>query len=171
MANYRHNRMNQRGFSLVELVIVVVIMGIIAAIAIPRLSRGARTAGASALKGDLAALRNAIELYAAEHDGKYPDTNIVNQLTQFSNAVGTSFSPTKDVAGGNIYGPYLKEIPPLPVGTKKGTTGIHVASLGTDTPPQGGTSDGWWYNTISQSIRANLPDTDVDDDGEKYNTF
>ncbi len=159
------------GFSLVELVIVVVIMGIIAAIAIPRLSRGARTAGASALRGDLATLRNAIELYAAEHDGNYPDANIVDQLTKYSNLVGDTFSTTKDSSTGVVYGPYLKEFPPMPVGTKKEATSVHVATLGTDTPPQGAATDGWWYNTATLEIRANLPTTDVDDDGVAYNTF
>ena len=55
------------GFSLIELVTVVLIIVLIAAVAIPRLIRGSRTAGAAALKRDLAALRTAIELYAAEH--------------------------------------------------------------------------------------------------------
>ena len=159
---------HHRGFSLIELVIVVVIMGVIAAIAIPRLSRGARTAGGSALKGDLAALRNAIELYAAEHDGKYPTaTNIVNQLTQFSNLAGTAFDTSKDIANGEIYGPYLKEIPPLPVGANKGDATIDVASIA----PTGVTSNGWWYNATTQAIRANLPATDKDDDDVAYNTY
>ena len=59
-------------FSLVELVIVIVIIGIIAAIAVPRISRGAKGATDSALKGDLTALRSAIDLYAAEHGGSFP---------------------------------------------------------------------------------------------------
>src|SRR5690606_32356582 len=61
-----------RAFSLIELVIVVVILGIIAAIAAPRMSRGSKGAIDSALKSDLAVLRNAIELYQIEHDGLYP---------------------------------------------------------------------------------------------------
>src|SRR5919112_1210242 len=62
----------RRGFSLIELVIVVVIIGIIAAIAIPRMSRGTAGAADSALSGNLNVLRNAIELYATEHGGKFP---------------------------------------------------------------------------------------------------
>ena len=59
--------MRTRGFSLVELVIVIVIIGIIAAIAVPLISRGAKGASDSAVRGDLAALRAAIDLFAAEH--------------------------------------------------------------------------------------------------------
>ncbi len=160
--NHRH------AFSLVELVIVIVIMGIIAAIAIPRLSRGARTAGGSALKGDLAALRNAIELYAAEHDGNYPGATIANQLTQFSNITGATTSATKNSGTGVVYGPYLKEFPPLPVGTHKGSAAVEVVTTGN---PPGATTNGWWYNSATQVIRANLPNTDVDDDGTAYNTY
>ena len=117
MVAAKRNR-NSRGFSLIELVIVVVIMGVIAAIAIPRLSRGARTAGGSALKSNLAALRNSIELYAAEHDGNYPGATIAAQLTQYSNFTGGTTSVTKTAT--EVYGPYLKDIPPQPVGTNKG---------------------------------------------------
>ncbi len=167
----QNHRTRRLAFSLVELVIVIVIMGVIAAIAIPRLSRGARTAGGSALRSDLSVLRNSIELYAAEHDGKYPDANIVNQLTQFSNATGASFSATKNSGSGIVFGPYLKEIPPQPVGAKKGERGIHVTTVAADVPPQGAATDGWWFNTATLELRANLVGTDVDDDGTAYNTY
>src|SRR5689334_14471462 len=82
------NRTNRHrchgGFSLIELVIVVVIIGIIAAIAIPRLSRGSAGAADSALSGNLAVLRNAVDLYATEHGGTYPAVaTFDSQLTQF----------------------------------------------------------------------------------------
>jgi prepilin-type N-terminal cleavage/methylation domain-containing protein len=163
------NNRRPNGFSLVELVIVVVIMGIIAAVAIPRLSRGARTAGSSALKSNLSVLRNAVEMYAAEHDGKYPDAGIINQLTQFSNATGATTSATKTAT--EVYGPYIKEFPPLPVGSKKDATAIHVTTTAADVPPQGLATDGWWYNTVTQTLRANIPDADVDDDTKKYNSY
>src|SRR5437764_14637069 len=84
-----------RGFSLIELVIVVVIIGIIAAIAIPRLSRGSAGAADAALSGNLAVLRNAIDLYATEHGGSYPAlATITTQLTQYTDATGTT-SATK----------------------------------------------------------------------------
>src|SRR5688572_30235377 len=75
------------GFSLIELVIVVVIIGIIAAIAIPRLSRGSAGAADSALSGNLAVLRNAVDLYATEHGGTFPKlAQFSNQLTQYTDA-------------------------------------------------------------------------------------
>ena len=106
----RHHR---RAFSLIELVIVVVIIGVIAAIAIPRLSRGAEGAGESALKGNLAVMRNAIDLYVTEHVGSYPKlATFKDQMTLYCNASGA----TSVAKGGTfIYGPYLRAIPPLSV--------------------------------------------------------
>jgi len=157
------------GFSLIELVIVIVIMGIISAIAIPRLSRGARTAGGSALKSNLATMRNAIEMYAAEHDGKYPGSKIKDQLTKYSNLTGSTTNATKTVT--EVYGPYLKEIPPMPVGSKKNATAVYVTTNAADVPPQGVATDGWWYNSTTLEIRGNLPAGDVDDDAKAYNGY
>ena len=149
-----------RGFSLLELVIVVVILGIIAAIAIPRMSRGSAGAADSALSSNLAVLRNAIDLYAAEHNGTYPDaTNIADQLTKYTDASG-DVSATKDTT--HIYGPYLRKIPPLPVGARKGGTLISTSD---------DTGVGWIYNATTGEIKANCTDTEVDATGKKYNTY
>jgi len=155
------SRKRQRsGFSLLELVIVVVIVGIIAAIAIPRMSRGAAGASDSALNGDLAVLRNAIDLYAAEHGGTYPAVaTIVAQLTTYTNAAGTT-NATKTTA--YIYGPYLRAVPALPVGAKKGSTGIAAAT---------GTGVGWIYTAALGTITANCTDTELDAAGTKYNAY
>lgn len=140
-----------RGFSLVELVIVVVIVGLLAAIAIPRFSRGAAGASDSALSGDLAVLRNAIEMYAAEHNGTYPLASAFEaQLTQFSALDGTT-SAAKDPAFP--FGPYLHAVPALKTGTAVGNNSV----LGVATIPtaQNGTDDGWLYIQTTGQIYAN----------------
>jgi prepilin-type N-terminal cleavage/methylation domain-containing protein len=156
----------QRGFSLLELVIVVVIIGIIAAIAIPRMSRGTAGAADSAVAGDLAVLRNAVDLFAAEHNGKFPTlANIEAQLTQYTDGSHlTAPVATKDAT--HIYGPYLRKVPPLPVGTNKGKTTF------TDTAPAATTADaGWYYNENTGEIRANCADAEVDEAGTQYNQY
>jgi len=156
---------NRSGFSLIELVIVVVIIGIIGAIAIPRLSRGSAGAADNALRGNLAVLRNAIELYAAEHDGKYPAAaTVVDQLTLYSDFSGNT-SATR--GGAFIYGPYLKSVPPLPVGAAKGRVGI-ATDAGKDA------TTGWIYEVDANGIgeiRANTTDLEMDVSGVKYNTY
>src|SRR2546422_6638416 len=84
------------GFSLIELVIVVVIIGIIAAIAIPRLSRGSAGAADSAVSGNLAVLRTAIDLYGTEHGGLYPSVaNFPNYMLNYTDVNSSTFSTSK----------------------------------------------------------------------------
>jgi general secretion pathway protein G len=143
-----------------ELVIVVVIIGIIAAIAIPRMSRGAAGASDSALCGNLAVLRNAIDLYAAEHNGTYPVlATLGDQLTKYSDAAGAT-ADTKDP--NHPYGPYVRAIPPLPVGADKGKTSF-VASYTA--------GNGWVYDAVNGKISANCADTEVDATNKKYNSY
>ena len=162
------HRKASRAFSLVELVIVVVILAIIGAIAIPRMSRGAKGASDSALISDLAVFRSAIDLYATEHGGDLPGLTVVTQLTQYSDINGGVLA-LKDAT--HIYGPYLRQIPPMPVGSKKGARDVFVTTVAADTPPGGAATDGWWYNSATGEIRANLPVGDVDESGKKYNTY
>ncbi len=147
------NPKRRSAFSLIELVIVVVIIGIVAAIAIPRLSRGSAGANESALKANLSALRNAIEMFATEHDGNWPDQDkIAEQLTQYSDAAGGT-NPTRDAT--HIYGPYIRKIPPLPIGPQKGQTAI--ADMPDPFNPGDAAVDdaGWLYNASTGEIRAN----------------
>jgi len=156
----RGNGYTRRGFSLLEVVIVVAIIAILAAIGIPRMSRGAKGASDSALTGDLATLRNAIDLYAAEHTGVFPTAASVNtQLTQYTNITG-GVAATKDTT--HIYGPYMRSIPPLPVGAKKGSKTIAAAD---------GNDVGWIYSATDGTIKANTTDAEVDEAGTKYNTY
>ena len=155
-----------RAFSLIELVIVIVILAVVAAIAIPRMMRGAQNAGAVALKGDLAVLRNAIELYCAEHEGRYPDdaTTLADQLTMYTKSDGTDPDSAFDVASGRVYGPYIRAIPPLPVGPKAGATGVQAA-------PPAGPDIGWIYVGSAGTIRAATKPELVDSDGVPYRDY
>jgi prepilin-type N-terminal cleavage/methylation domain-containing protein len=152
-----------RAFSLIELIIVVVIIGIIAAIAVPRLSRGSEGAADAALIGDLAVLRSALDLYETEHVGGLPTVaNFEAQMTTFTDINGND-NATK--MGAFIYGPYLRELPPLPVGSRKGNTAVKA------TPPDGLGNFGWAYNEGTGEIRANCGASETDDASKAYNTY
>lgn len=142
-----HPRTNRKAFSLIELVIVMIIMGVISAIAIPRMMKGAENADITGLQADLQVMRSAIEIYRYEHGGNFPsDTDVADQLTKITDAAGVV-----DPVGG--LGPYVVKIPPLKTGANKGATSIGAT---TDNPPtaQAGT-DGYLYNEASGSIWAN----------------
>ncbi len=160
-----HSGSRKRGFSLVELVIVVVIIGVIAAIAVPRISRGARGANESALRADLAALRNSIDVFAAEHGGTFPAVlTFEAQLTTFTDEAGNANATKTSVFK---FGPYLRALPGLPVaGT--GTTG---GALGdTAVAAADALNVGWLYTVASGTIVANTG-TSANEDSVLYNTY
>lgn len=108
-------------FSLIELVIVVVIVGVIAAIAVPRLTAASERVRLRQVEADAAALQRAADLYAAEHADRTPahrpdgtvDTDaqsLIRRLLRRTTDTG-SISPT------GLFGPYLKSWPknPFPV--------------------------------------------------------
>ncbi len=159
-------RQKRGAFSLVELVIVVVIIGVIAAIAVPRISRGARGAGDAALRASLAGLRNAIDMYAAEHGGTFPagldKAAIELQLTK-----KTDFSGTVLAAGE--FGPYLRTgLPTIPVGALKGQSDLTIVGAG-DPVADGLTA--WAYSTDTGTIIANTGALEVDENGVAYNSY
>jgi len=161
-----HIQSKKRAFSLVELVIVVVIIGVIAAIAVPRISRGARGANESALRADLAALRNAIDLFAAEHGGSFPLAGTFEtQLTTFSDDAGNTNATKTTVFK---YGPYLRAIPGLPVAGAGAITGGKLGDKTVAASDAAGV--GWIYTVSSGTIVANTG-TAAAEDGTLYNAF
>lgn len=124
-------RRSQAGFTLVELLIVVVILSILAGIVVPKLISPTEDAKSSALEGNLAIMNKAIEIYSLEHRGNYPGTiaaettwdNFVQQMTLPTNRAGNP---------GASYGPYLRTGIPLNpfTNTRTGTiyTGVAPAN-------------------------------------------
>jgi prepilin-type N-terminal cleavage/methylation domain-containing protein len=144
----------RRAFSLIELVIVVVIIGIIAAIAIPRMSRGATGAAESALKTDLAQMRQQIEMFQTENGGNYPTAAGLQQaLTGYSDGTGNTVAYAPARPAGFPYGPYMREIPKLPMGANKDLQTIAAAAAA---------GVAWVYDNTSHDIHGNTGNATYD---------
>ena len=117
------NLKDQEGFTLIEMLVVVIILGILAMIIVPQISVSTDDARLNSLQTNLNSLRSAIEVYAAQHANRYPATNsehdgttpaaddaaakaaFIAQLTQFTDINGR-VNGTKDAT--YKFGPYLK---------------------------------------------------------------
>jgi prepilin-type N-terminal cleavage/methylation domain-containing protein len=155
---------HRRAFSLTEVIFVCLIIGILTAIAIPRLSRSSAGAQDSALSSDLAILRTAIENYSSDHKGAFPPfANFAAAMTQYTDPAGNVSSTRTSTA---IYGPYIPAIPALPASSKKG--GAELASPGMNDRNSG--RYGWIYDETTGAIAPNTMN-EQDATGKLYASY
>ena len=150
-----HNR--RGGFTLIELMIVVAIIGILAAIAIPNFLRFQLKAKSSEGKTNLAAIRTAEESFFAEY-GRYvsaeqsPATIAQNQKTNFSHngGAGTGFDVVGWEPEGQVYFNYSSNSP----ATADEFTAAAVADIDADD-----TGQTWGYRKGDTAAKAHTKGT------------
>lgn len=152
----RRHEMKRGGFTLVEVLIVVVILGILAATVLPQFTRADSDAKETALMQNLQTLRSQIELYKFQHLSKYPADGTTNS-TVFRDSLVLSSDPdgTTGAIGAKPLGPYF--IGELPANPYNGLRTITVVL--TDPLPLADDSSGWIYSSASGRIKANIAGT------------
>lgn len=156
---------NSKGFTLVELLIVVIILAILAAIIVPQFSAATDDASQSAYDTNVANLRSAIDLYRQQHN-EYPGAVIsgggtcdsgapvvgaigeaafIAQLKNYTNGAGEACTGT----GPNFrYGPYLKDdIPDNPLGDPANNT-VTIVTTGILGLTSSNT-EGWRFDSVT----------------------
>lgn len=143
--------MQQRGFTLIELVVVILILGVLAAVASPKLLRTSSTATDAGLKQTLRVVRDAIEQYSTNNGGALPPST---SAANFRSALE----------------PYLRSgFPKCPVGP---TTGDAVKEIdvkfGTATSYDPPPTEAWYFNTDTGHFFVNFGSTTASDPAVTY---
>ncbi len=130
------------GFTLVEILIVVIILGILAAIVIPQFSDASTQARESSLRADLRSMRSQVELYSVQHNDNLPGadtgTTFVEAMTGTTNAAGSKT--------GADFGPYVLKIPTNPFSS--------LATVREGGAAAGAGTEGWRFDTVSGAFHA-----------------
>ena len=131
-----------QGFTLIELMIVVAIIGILSAIAIPKFADLIRKSNEGATKGNLGAIRSAVSIYYGELEGLFPIPSVSGESAT-SNTLGSILTMEN--------GKYLKEVPaavePPYHGTKQTAVTIDVSSANESAAP-----GEWGYKALNDGI-------------------
>ncbi len=152
------NMKAKKGFTLVEILIVVVILGILAAIVIPQFSSASTEARVSSVQSNLQAVRSQIQLYKIQHNDQYPGeggASFVEALTKKTNISG-------DLDPNGAYGPYLQKFPKNPFNS------LRTVATGAGTDDLGGGDAGWYFDTTEEQFYADIIDGVADADLVKY---
>jgi len=157
----------KRAFSLIGLIIVAAILGIMAAIAVTTFQSYTLQAKAAVAKDSLRMLRNAIELYTAQHDGVPPGLaggtvtsfESLELQMKYTTDIGGQSGGTTTKGGQFLFGPFLSEMPKNPFNDK-----IAFLMIGNNESfPESATGDyGWVYQPATKNIRLDWPGTDKD---------
>ena len=136
---------SRKGFTLVEILIVVIILGILAAIVIPQFTNASNDARESNLRSQLQTLRSQIELYKLQHLDLPPtdESTFWTQMTTRTDDAGVAS------AAADAVGPYMQQAAVNPLNNS--------STVGT----AAGDGVGWVYTPATGQIQA----TNADQDG------
>ena len=149
---HSNRRGRATGFTLVEILIVVIILGILASIVLPQFAGASDSAKKANMRNQLQTLRSTVQLYRIEHRDEVPPlvTTGWNVITSKTKTDGTV-----DPAGER--GPYLP-FPPMNPLTKSSTV-VAVGSGASGT-------NGWYYDETAGKVYGANAIGELSDTGE-----
>jgi prepilin-type N-terminal cleavage/methylation domain-containing protein len=114
------NKLNKRrgGFTLVEIMIVVAIIALLAAIAVPGFLRARKRSQASRIINDLRLIDSAVDQYAIETNKKSGDTVKVSDWTNYLKKGTNLFTTGKDILGNDYNDQKVDSLPGVPSSSK-----------------------------------------------------
>src|ERR1700730_6283848 len=123
-----NHRLRRTGFTLVEIMIVVAIIALLAAIAVPGFLRSRKRSQASRIINDLRLIDSAVDQYAIEASKKTGDPVAVTDWTNYLKKDTNLFASGKDILG-NDYGPQTVDLlPQVPASSKTALSDVTDAS-------------------------------------------
>jgi len=161
-----------RAFTLVEILIVVVLLGILAVVVLPLVAGSAISARESALAHDVQMLRRYALIYKAQHlevGPGYPDGDTTQVPTEAAFVAQTTLSSNESGQTAAVgtpgfeRGPYLMKIPANPLNHKNT---VQVLGDAEDFPANADDSHGWIYKASTSEVRPD--NTGTDDGGTPY---
>lgn len=112
----RTRRIRRGGFTLIEVLLVLAILGVIAAMVVPNLLGRQQEANIKTTKQSISAVENAAKMFAVDHDGEYPPS--LNELVQPEMIGGMEKQPYLEKPPTDAWGMPIQYEPPQQAGQK-----------------------------------------------------
>lgn len=164
------NIRGKSGFTLVEILIVVIILGILAAIVIPQFTNASEDARKSSLTSQLQTIRSQVELYKLQHRDQYPTADGTltgtwdwSKMTTRTDENGVEFA---DGAPTGPFGPYLQAEPKNSLSGKAGMIASELADLAFKDDVAFGQDGGWVITTTGKIYASNKAGNKVYDESQ-----